>query len=209
MCRQPAARGSARRRTTRASRPTRVQRRAWSSLNQNSRQSKRRRVSRQQAPSTPQAELDPARSRPRAAGHERAVVAWVEPLAGAESRVCHPRRCRALTAHVQQDRPEIFNQAMAFYAQHPMLVKTLFLRSLRKTPEKPTIDNGATFCGVERRSEKRPVDFRTRMRPHPAREKKDSRNVARKARPAGLEPAPPVLCENSAHAATRPRGNRT
>lgn len=36
-----------------------------------------------------------------------------------------PADAGALAAHVQQERPEIFNQAMAFYAQHPMLVKTL------------------------------------------------------------------------------------
>jgi hypothetical protein len=36
-----------------------------------------------------------------------------------------PTDAGALAAHVQQERPEIFNQAMAFYAQHPILVKTL------------------------------------------------------------------------------------
>ena len=36
-----------------------------------------------------------------------------------------PADAGALAAHVQQERPEIFNQAMAFYAQHPVLVKTL------------------------------------------------------------------------------------
>jgi hypothetical protein len=36
-----------------------------------------------------------------------------------------PADAGALAAHVQQERPAVFNQAMAFYAQHPMLVKTL------------------------------------------------------------------------------------
>ena len=36
-----------------------------------------------------------------------------------------PAETGTLAAHVHQERPEIFNQAMAFYAQHPTLVKML------------------------------------------------------------------------------------
>jgi len=46
-------------------------------------------------------------------------------LAQNPSAAATPADTGTLAAHVQQQRPEIFNQAMAFYAQHPILVKML------------------------------------------------------------------------------------
>jgi hypothetical protein len=43
-----------------------------------------------------------------------------------------------LAAHVQQERPEIFNQAMAVYAQHPMLVKMLGAVAIAKIAQQLT-----------------------------------------------------------------------
>ena len=36
-----------------------------------------------------------------------------------------PADAATLATHAKQERPEIFNQAMAFYAQHPQLVKVM------------------------------------------------------------------------------------
>lgn len=44
----------------------------------------------------------------------------------------------ALAAHVQQERPEIFNKAMAVYAQHPMLVKMLGAVAIAKIAQRLT-----------------------------------------------------------------------
>jgi hypothetical protein len=44
----------------------------------------------------------------------------------------------ALAAHVRQERPEIFNQAMAVYAQHPMLVKMLGAMAIAKIAQQLT-----------------------------------------------------------------------
>lgn len=43
-----------------------------------------------------------------------------------------------LAAHVQQERPEIFNQAMKVYAQHPMLVKMLGALAIAKIAQQLT-----------------------------------------------------------------------
>ena len=44
----------------------------------------------------------------------------------------------SLAAHVQQERPEIFNKAMAVYAQHPMLVKALGAVAIAKIAQQLT-----------------------------------------------------------------------
>ena len=44
----------------------------------------------------------------------------------------------AIAAHVQQERPEIFNKAMAVYAQHPMLVKMLGAVAIAKIAQQLT-----------------------------------------------------------------------
>ena len=49
-----------------------------------------------------------------------------------------PADAGALAAHVQQERREIFNQAMAFYAQHPMLVNTLGVVAIARIAQQLT-----------------------------------------------------------------------
>jgi hypothetical protein len=43
-----------------------------------------------------------------------------------------------LAAHVREERPEIFNQAMAVYAQHPALVKTLGVLAIARIAQQLT-----------------------------------------------------------------------
>ena len=49
----------------------------------------------------------------------------LNPALAQDPSAATPADTGTLAAHVQQQRPEIFNQAMAFYAQHPTLVKML------------------------------------------------------------------------------------
>lgn len=47
-----------------------------------------------------------------------------------------------LAAHVQQERPELFNQAMAVYAQHPVLVKMLGAAAIAQIAQQLTQREG-------------------------------------------------------------------
>jgi hypothetical protein len=59
----------------------------------------------------------------------------VSPGIGADPASASPTDIGALAAHAKEERPEVFNRAMALYAEHPLLVKMLGTLAVAKVAQ--------------------------------------------------------------------------